>query len=301
MAQYAQNARNTSACTPGESLQEYARGIAGGLIFSLPLLYTMEMWWIGFTLHPLRLLVGLAASFALLLGYNFFVGIRHDTCFLEVAIDSIEELGIGLVLSTFILFLLGRITPDMALSEAVGKILIEAIVVAIGVSVGTAQLGNNGQSGSNDDSDSGTGPNDSNGYEGARVDGLRGQVVIAACGAFLFAANVAPTEEIIMLAVEMSPWQLLALAMFSIGLGALVLFCSNFKSAQTYSPGGDWASVIAGTFISYAVALVVSASVLWFFGRFDGAGLETTVAQTIVLGLAASLGASAGRLLLQTQ
>jgi len=27
-----------------ESLQEYGRGIAGGLMFSIPLLYTMEVW-----------------------------------------------------------------------------------------------------------------------------------------------------------------------------------------------------------------------------------------------------------------
>jgi len=38
-----------------KSIQEYARGIAGGMMFSLPLLYTMEMWWSGFILHPLRL------------------------------------------------------------------------------------------------------------------------------------------------------------------------------------------------------------------------------------------------------
>jgi hypothetical protein len=38
-----------------KSLQEYARGIAGGLLFSLPLIYTMEVWWAGFTSHPMRL------------------------------------------------------------------------------------------------------------------------------------------------------------------------------------------------------------------------------------------------------
>jgi uncharacterized membrane protein len=39
--------------------------------------------------------------------------------------------------------------------------------------------------------------------------------------------------------------------------------------------------------------------ILWFFGRFDRQALVICVAQTIVLGLAATLGASAGRLLLQ--
>ncbi|MDQ3135846.1 MAG: TIGR02587 family membrane protein, partial [Acidobacteriota bacterium] len=34
-----------------KSLQEYARGVAGGLLFSLPLLYTMEVWWMGVVAH----------------------------------------------------------------------------------------------------------------------------------------------------------------------------------------------------------------------------------------------------------
>jgi Putative integral membrane protein (DUF2391) len=37
-----------------KSLQEYGRGVAGGLMFSLPLLYTMEVWWAGFNTHPYR-------------------------------------------------------------------------------------------------------------------------------------------------------------------------------------------------------------------------------------------------------
>ncbi|HEV8185877.1 MAG TPA: DUF2391 family protein, partial [Chthoniobacterales bacterium] len=58
-------------------------------------------------------------------------------------------------------------------------------------------------------------------------------------------------------------------------------------------------NVIVGTVISYAVALMVSAVILWFFGRFDDVALLTCVAQVVVLGLAATLGSSAGRLLLQ--
>lgn len=80
-----------------ESLQEYARGAAGGLAFSLPLLYTMEVWWAGFTSHPWRLCLYVAATFLLLLGYNTYAGLRRDASFAEVAIDSVEELGLGIV------------------------------------------------------------------------------------------------------------------------------------------------------------------------------------------------------------
>src|SRR5690349_3923810 len=132
---------NSSCRTVEQSLQEYGRGVAGGLIFSLPLLFTMEMWWIGFITHPTRLALGLAGTFLLLLGYNRFAGLRNEASFGEVVIDSIEELGLGLVISAGILWLLGRIRADMPLNEIMGQIVIEAMTVAIGVSVGTAQLG----------------------------------------------------------------------------------------------------------------------------------------------------------------
>ncbi len=63
--------------------------------------------------------------------------------------------------------------------------------------------------------------------------------------------------------------------------------------------GGGLSTVFAGSVITYAVALVSSALILWFFGRFDDQALLTCLAQTIVLGVAGTLGASAGRLLLQ--
>src|ERR671914_1976061 len=112
--------------TVTESLQEYGRGLAGGLMFSLPLLYTMEVWWVGFIAHPYRLLVYVLATFVLLLGYNRFAGLRRDASMAEVAIDSVEEMGIGLFLAALILFLLGRITPEMPFGEIAGVIVAEA-------------------------------------------------------------------------------------------------------------------------------------------------------------------------------
>lgn len=270
-----------------ESLREYARGVAGGLIFSLPLLYTMEVWWAGFTSHPFRLAVYVAATFALLLGYNYFAGLRRDSCFSEVVIDSVEEMGLGILVALLVLWLLGRVTSEMPLQEVAGKTVIEAMTVAVGVSVGTAQLG----AGGGDGEDKGVGG-------GERV-GFGGQTVIALCGAVLFGANVAPTEEIVMIAVEITAWRLLGLALLSLSLGALVLYYSEFAGSKKYVVFDRRHDVLVGVVVTYAVALVSSAAILLFFGRFDGQGLATCVAQTVVLGVAATLGASAGRLLLQ--
>ncbi|MDQ3753910.1 MAG: TIGR02587 family membrane protein, partial [Acidobacteriota bacterium] len=281
-----------------KSLKEYIRGVAGGLLFSLPLLYTMEVWRMGVVAHPWRLAIYMLATFVLLLGYNFFGGLRRDANFAEVAIDSVEEMGLGLLLAVVALWLLGRITFDMTSGEIAGITIIEAMTVAIGVSVGTAQLGGE------DDGDKGEAPNES---AGRQDDGERaeekttfgGQMVIAACGAALFAANVAPTEEIVLIAAQISVWRILALALLSLALGALILYYSDFMGAHKFVHFDAHHDVLVGMAVTYAVALAVSALILWFFGRFDGQPLIGCLAQTVVLGVAAMMGAAAGRLLLQ--
>lgn len=294
------NRKNKEERSVARSLQEYLRGIAGGLLFSLPLLYTMEVWWAGFTMQPLRLFIYVLAIFTLLLAYNRYVGLRCDPNPIEVAIDSVEEMGLGLLIAAFFLWLLGQITVEMTVNEIVGKIIVEAMTVAIGVSVGTAQLGGGGQENTdsgveNDASQAGSSPapflaSDSE---------LSGQVTIAFCGAVLFAANVAPTEEIVVIAIQIASGKLLVLALVSMFLGALILFYSDFTGTQRFSQTQGIKAITFGAVVTYAIALVASAAILWFFGRFDDMPLILCLAQTVVLGLAATLGASAGRLLLQ--
>lgn len=272
-----------------KSLREYARGMAGGLMFSLPLLYTMEVWWTGFVADPMRLVAYVAATFVLLLGYNHYAGLHEDACWSEVAIDSVEEMGLGLVVAALVLFLLGQLEGDMAAYEIVGKITVEAMTVAIGISVGTSQLG-----GGDDKREKG-------GAEASAKEDVSfsGQLVIAGCGAMLFASNIAPTEEIIMIASEARVQNLLGLAALSIVLTGLILYYIEFTGAGRAVAETGLMSVVIGTIVTYAVALVMSAAVLWFFGRMDNVTMNTAIAQTVVLGLTATLGASAGRLLLQ--
>ena len=272
----------------GDSMREYGRGIIGGLIVSLPLLFTAEMWETGMLAAPERLLVLVGVTFLLLLGYNRYAGLRHDSSWSEVVIDSVEEIGLGLLLAALVLYLLGRIEADAAPGEILGMVVLEAMTVAIGVSVGTAQLG------AKPDEDEG------GGLEGdEETPSYLGQVVIAACGAVLFAANIGATEEIPIIASELSSPRLLAVAFVSIGLGAVTLFFSDFVGAGRYARTEGWRDIAGGAVMTYGVALAASALMLWFFGRFEGHAPVLIVGQTVVLGLAAVIGASAGRLLVQ--
>ena len=268
-----------------ESIREYGRGIAGGLLFSIPLLYTAEVWRAGMLLSPLRQLAALALTFAVLLGYNRYAGLRPERSWSDIAFEAVEELGLGLLLATLVLLLISRITLDHHPNEIVGLVVMEGIGVAIGVSVGTAQLGAR----TDEDAEAGS----------KRAIGFGGQLVIAFCGAILLAANIAPTDEMLELAAETSAVKLIAVGGLSLALGGFVLFFGDFRGSRRWSRADSPGAVVRGTVITYATALAASAVLLWLFGRFDGVPASAIVGQTVVLGAAATLGASAGRLLLQ--
>jgi putative integral membrane protein (TIGR02587 family) len=275
--------------TLGRTLREYARGVTGGLLFSLPLLYTMEVWWAGFIARPLRLLVYLLAGFLLLFGYNRYAGLREDASWADVAFEAVEEMGLGLLVSIGILWLIGQIDSGMPVFEILGKVVVEAVPAAIGVSVGAAQFGGTGK-----------GSQGMKDREDRESLGLPAHMVLGLCGAVLFASNVAPTEEVLQIAIEASRWRLLGLALLSLVLGGIILFYSDFTGSKPLRSGNGNGSgkVLSLSVISYALALTASAFILWFFGRFEGVSLAAGIAQTVTLGVASSLGASAGRLLL---
>lgn len=276
----------------GESLREYARGMVGGLLFSLPLLYTMEVWWAGFTADPAHLLLYLAIGFLLLFGYNRYAGLQRDESWFEIAFEAVEEMGISLFVAAGFLWLIGQIDATTHVNEMIGKIVVESVPVAIGVSVGASQLGQ--------------GRGEDQGMQGKEKGeeeplSLAGQVVLALCGAVLFASNVAPTEEIVLIAVESTRWKTLSLAVLSFILAATILFYSDFRGSGSLHASGEGGitRVLLRTGLHYTVALGASAFILWFFGRFDGLSPGSALTQIVVLGVAGSIGAAAGRLLLR--
>jgi putative integral membrane protein (TIGR02587 family) len=267
-----------------KSLKEYSRGLAGGMLFSLPLIYTQEVWQTGFVAGPLRLLAALGVTFASLLAYNYYAGIRRETTFAEVAIDSIEELGLAMLLAVLLLWLLHRITGEMGAFEITGQLAVEVMVTAIGISVGRAQLGSE--------------DGDDQGLERHKLPHrIPGLLAVGMCGALLLSLNIAPTDEVELITFQAPPWKLLGLVGISMSMIFVVLYLSDFRGTHRevrHTPG----EILRGGVTMYAVSLASSAFLLWFFGRLDGLGPAMIAAAVVVLGVAASLGASAGRLLL---
>ena len=271
--------------SPKETLQEYGRGIIGGLIFSLPLLYTMEVWWRGFTAPASYLLIFVVVTFLLLLGYNTYAGMRKDASFWDICWDSVEELGLALVVSFLFLFLIGKINFNMPVFEIAGKIIVESMIVAIGISVGTAQLGQKKKQGSGGSS-----------QEKSKKDSLFQVFVLSVCGAVFMASSVAPTAEILRIGIESGTINIIIMVIISLLLSGIILFFTDFVGAT--NSRNDVKRVALEIIISYSSALLVSFFLLWFFGRVVGYSISIIVAEIVVLAVPGSLGASAGRLLI---
>ena len=276
-----------------ESIIEYTQGIVGGLLFSFPLLYTMEVWQAAFIVQPFSLIVMVLATFGLLLGYNRYAGMHPSTSWKNVVIDSFEEMGIGLVLSFSLLLMLSRIhLGENSLDEIAGKTIMEAMFVSVGVSIGTAQLGSSAK-------ENGDKPGENQKIEKKRRSGKVAMAVLALCGSILVGGSVAPTEEVLLIAQESSPLHILVMAIISLSLCTVVCYFSDFKGTTKSEKPPTAYDIVFDTCLSYCIALIAAAFVIWFFWDLTSTGFSLFVSQCIVLGVIASLGASAGRLLIK--
>ena len=118
-----------------------------------------------------------------------------------------------------------------------------------------------------------------------------------AAGALFLAFNVAPTEEMVLIAYMMGTWQTFALAVASLLLLHTFVYTVGFGGQENYG-GGFFSVLLRFTIAGYAIALLVSLYVLWTFGRTDSVGLFVIAQMTIVLGFPAALGAALARLII---
>jgi putative integral membrane protein (TIGR02587 family) len=116
-----------------------------------------------------------------------------------------------------------------------------------------------------------------------------------AAGALFFAMNVAPTEEMILIAYKATPVHVLALMGISLLLLHLIVFNAGFAGQE--EADHPVTAAFHFTLPGYAIALGVSLFVLFVFGRTEGDWLPGIVQKVAVLGFPASIGAAAARLL----
>src|SRR5690606_30417223 len=109
------------------ALRDFGRAGGGALLFSLPMLMTMEFWSLGITLDRGRLLVLLALNLPLLVLLSRQIGFEESGGWADDILDTLIALGIGLVASAAILALFGSLSLDEPLDAAAGKITLQTV------------------------------------------------------------------------------------------------------------------------------------------------------------------------------
>jgi putative integral membrane protein (TIGR02587 family) len=259
---------------------DLAHDFGGAIIFSIPLLMTMEMWWLGFYMDRFRLAIFLVFALLLVLGLSYFEG-GEETFKIEV-LDALTACAVGYVVAALMLFLLGIIKPGMSVDEGVGKVALHAVPCSIGAILARRQLGA-----------------EATHKEQRRQDQYAGKLFLMGAGAIFLAFQLAPTEEMVLIGYQITGWHAAALAMVSLGVMQAFL-CSVEAQGRgsIFSADFFWGVFMRLTIVGYALVLLLSLYVLWTFGRLDGAALPEAIMSILVLGFPAAIGASAARLIL---
>ena len=259
------------------------RGFAGALIFSLPMLMTMEMWWLGFYMDPLRLALLLALMLPLLVRLSRYGGLRPTASIWDDIADSLVVIAIAFAASALVLWIFGVITPDMPVREILGKVALQTFPASIGAMLAQNQLGSEDAQEEQEEAEATYG----------------GEIFLMAVGALFLSLNVAPTEEMVLLAYKMHVWQEIGLALMTIFLMHAFVYTLEFGGTEQAHPDeGFWSVFARYTIVGYAAVLLVSLYVLWTFGRTDGTSIEEILSTAVVLSFPGAIGAAVARLIL---
>jgi putative integral membrane protein (TIGR02587 family) len=242
---------------------------------------TMEMWQLGFHMGRLSLALFMVVMMPVLFGMEYYTGFKEATTKLDEIADAAVAYGVGLVASAVILALFNLISLDEPLSSIVGKVALQAIPASFGAMLSGSQFGSQGAAE----------------RRHKREVGFGGILFLMAVGALFLAFNVAPTEEMVLIASRMTHWHAIALAIASLVLMHGFVYAGDFRGSPGTPEGiRQTALFLRYTVPGYAIALVVSTYVLWTFGRYEGQTATPMIMQAVVLGFPASIGAAAARL-----
>jgi putative integral membrane protein (TIGR02587 family) len=277
-------------------INDIIRGACGGFLFGIPLLYTMEVWWIGTQAKPQLMMMAIALMFLVVLLLNQTEGFRqrrHNWRSYQAVIDTVEAMAIGLACSAFVLLLLRELTPETSVKGIVGKIIFESVPFTLGVALANQFLGN--ISNSNPEEQTTRQENSSTKNE---LHATFADVGATLIGATVIAFSIAPTDEVPMLAAAASPpWQLAMIAT-SLLISYGIVFQAGFSDQQKrMQQQGIFQRPSSETIMSYLVSLLAAAFMLWFFQKLTFSDPWTMwLDHTLVLGLPATIGGAAGRL-----
>ena len=268
-------------------LVSLGRAAGGSIVFALPVLMTMEMWSLGASMDRPRLALLLVGIVPLLVGLSHYIGFEETETWVDDLRDAFVAIAVGFVTSAIVLSLFGLIGPHLSFDEVLGAIVIQTVPASFGAVIAQGQLGQTDRSDESRNKQAGYG----------------GSLLFVTSGAVFLSFNIAPTEEIDFISASMTPWHAIALVLVSAVTMHAIVYSVGFEGQSTTRPDdySFWSVFVRNSLPGYAIALLVSGTMLWIFGRLDDLGASAALRLVIVLGFPAAVGAAFARLIVGGQ
>ncbi len=272
-----------------QELNDWVRAFSGAYIFGIPLLFTMEMWWIGEYASISMLLAFVVVALVANVALSYVAGFKRESTFSSTLDEALDAVAVGIVGAVIVLLALNQIHPSGPIQSSLGKILLQAVPLSIGASVANQIFGTNGEKTRSGDGDA----PDPTMKPGQALASDVGATII---GGIFIGFSIAPTDEVPMLAAALDYPHLIGIIAFSLIASYFIVFASGFDEP---APEGLFQHPLTETLLAYLVSLIVSFAILFLFGQVAlDDPLMFTLEQTLVLGVPATIGGAAGRLVI---
>jgi putative integral membrane protein (TIGR02587 family) len=265
-----------------------ARAVGGAIIFALPLLMTLEMWELGSRITPARMAALLLATLPMLVFLSAYSGFESTVRIFHDILDAFVAIALAAVAAAITLSAVAVLTTDSSFTDWVGKIALQVVPGSIGALLAQSQFG--ARRGDDEEPSRGKTPRGGNVRHAAELG-------IMAVGALFLGLNVAPTEEIQIIASRASDVHMAMLVLFSVVLIHAFVFALEFRGHHA-GAASAWSALVRFSLPGYAIALALSAFLLWIFGRFDGQSVDQALQLSVTLAFPSAVGAAAARLIL---
>jgi putative integral membrane protein (TIGR02587 family) len=217
-----------------------------------------------------------------LIGLAYYLGFEDSTDLLDATVDAFVAIVVAAVLATVVLYVLGVLRTDTGVDEWVGTVTLQTVTGSIGALLAQSQFGRSSEK-----------------NKKRRAGGPVAEYFFMAAGALFLSANIAPTEEVMLIAYMMTPWHAIALLVVSLLVMHAFVYTLEFKGQHELTAGASpWGEFVSFTVVGYLIALTICGYMCWSFGRFDGLSFAAALQISLVLAFPAAVGAAAARLVL---
>src|SRR5688572_19681220 len=178
---------------------QVVRGLAGAVLFSFPMLMTKEMWSVGVSIEPARLMLFVTVHFVLLVAMASYARQDKAVVTMRDAVDAFAAYGVGVLATAAVLPLFGVVESGMSAGAIIRTISVQAAPAGFGAMVAHLEL-------------------DEPAAQVARPhpQGLASNAFLMGVGALYLSSSLASTEEMMLIAYKMSAWQIAGLMVFSL-------------------------------------------------------------------------------------